>query len=90
MSTFGAVGTAVSVAGFEAAGLVAQNDGFALLVTVTATGTTDLPPNGYPVVALVRFKGGVETWRTMLNGPGVHASDGVSSTGDCEGFADNL
>jgi len=79
VTTFAAVGSAVSVAAFEAAGLVAQNDGFALMATVKPTGSTDIPPNSYTVVALIRFKNGVEAWRTMLNGPGVHAADGVSS-----------
>jgi hypothetical protein len=77
VSTFKAVGTAVSISGFEAAGLVAQNDGFALMATVSATGTTGLPPNNYPIVALIRYKNGVEAWRTPLNGPGVHAAAGV-------------
>jgi hypothetical protein len=80
VSTFAAVGTAVSVPGFEAAGLVAQNDGFALMATVTAIGTTDLPPNDYPIVSLIRFKNGAEAWRTPLNGPGVHAADEVGLT----------
>jgi hypothetical protein len=80
VSTFAAVGTAVSVPGFEAAGLVAQNDGFALMATVTTIGTTDLPPNDYPIVSLIRFKNGAEAWRTPLNGPGVHAADGVRLT----------
>lgn len=78
LTTFEAVGTAYKTAGYEAAGLVAQNDGFALMATVNATGTTDLPPNDYPVVSLIRYKDGAETWRTPLNGPGVHATDGAS------------
>jgi hypothetical protein len=77
VSTFAAVGTAVSIAGYEAAGLVAQNDGFALMATVNATGTTDLPTDNYPIVSLIRYKNGAEAWRTPLNGPGVHAADGV-------------
>jgi hypothetical protein len=76
-STFTAVGTAVSVAGYEAAGLVAQNDGFALMATVDATGTTDLPATGTPIVSLIRYKSGAEAWRQPLNGPGIHASQGV-------------
>lgn len=77
-STFAAVGTAFSTAGYEAAGLVARNDGFALLATVNATGTTDLPTDNYPIVSLIRVTDGAETWRTPLNGPGVHATAGVS------------
>jgi hypothetical protein len=77
-STFEAVGTAVKITGYEAAGLVAHNDGFAVMVTANATGTTDLPPTGDYVTTLVRYTNGTETWRTALNGPGVHAADGVS------------
>jgi hypothetical protein len=50
------------------------------MATVKATGTTDLPPDNYPIVSLIRYKDGAEAWRTPLNGPGVHAADGVSST----------
>jgi hypothetical protein len=77
VTTFSAVGVPITVKGFEAAGLVAQDDGFALLATVPATGTTDLPPNGYPIVSLIRYKDNVEAWRTPMNGPGVHAAEGV-------------
>lgn len=77
LTTFEAVGTAYTTAGYEAAGLVAQNDGFALMATVNATGTTDIPPDDYPIVSLIRYKDGAEAWRTPLNGPGVHAADGV-------------
>lgn len=77
VSTFTAVGTAVTIPGFEASGLVAQNDGFALFATVNATGTTDLPPDSEPIASLIRYTNGTESWRTALNGPGVHASDGV-------------
>lgn len=76
-TTFEAVGTAYETAGYEAAGLVAQNDGFALLANIDAAGTTDLPPTGDYVTAIIRFKSGVEAWRTPLNGPGVHAADMV-------------
>lgn len=72
------MGTAVTIPAFEAAGLVAHDDGFALMATVAATGTTDLPPNDYKIVKLFRYKGGVQSWATALNGPGVHAADGVS------------
>jgi hypothetical protein len=68
VTTFAAVGTAFSTAGYEAAGLVAQNDGFALLATVNATGTADIPPNSYPIISLIRVKDRAEAWRTPLNG----------------------
>ncbi len=84
-TTFAAVGTAVEITGYEAAGLVAQNDGFALMATVNATGTVDLPTGNEPIVGLIRYKNGVEAWTTMLNGPGVHASDGLTATPDANG-----
>jgi hypothetical protein len=77
-TTFGAIGTPVEILGYEAAGLVAQNDGFALMITTDAEGTIDLPTDNMHVVAVARYKNGVQTWKTFLNGPGVHASEGVS------------
>lgn len=61
-TTFGAVGSPYVTAGFEAGGLVAHNDGFALLTTVTATSSNsaELPPNDYPIVALIRYQNGAE------------------------------
>lgn len=59
--TFAAVGTAFSTAGYEAAGLVAQDDGLALMATVNATGTTDLPPDDSAILALIRSKLGLKT-----------------------------
>ncbi|KAH8597026.1 hypothetical protein B0O99DRAFT_508949 [Bisporella sp. PMI_857] len=84
-ATFAAVGTPFSTKGYEAAGLVAQNDGFALLATIDASGSTDLPPDNTPIVSLIRVKGGVEAWRTPLNGPGVHAADGLTDTAEANG-----
>lgn len=78
-TTFTAVGTDVKIPGYEAAGLVARNDGFAVMVTADASGTTDLPPSGQHVTAVVRYKDGAQLWKTALNGPGVHKSDGVCS-----------
>jgi len=77
-TTFANVGTAVKIPGFEAAGLVAHDDGFAVMATVAATGSADLPPNNYAIVKLFRYKAGVQSWATALNGPGVHKADGVS------------
>ncbi|RDW88970.1 hypothetical protein BP6252_01002 [Coleophoma cylindrospora] len=85
LTTFAAVGTAYKTTGYEATGLVAQNDGFALLATVNATGTTDLPTDNEPIVSLIRVKDGAEAWRTPLNGPGVHASAGLTATPDANG-----
>ncbi|KAM3084166.1 hypothetical protein ACMFMF_001523 [Clarireedia jacksonii] len=49
---FTAVGEAVSVTAYEAAGLVAQDDGFALMATINATSTTDAnnAPSKYHVL----------------------------------------
>ncbi|RDW94450.1 hypothetical protein BP5796_00213 [Coleophoma crateriformis] len=85
LTTFAAVGTAYKTTAYEATGLVAQNDGFALLATVNATGTTDLPTDNEPIVSLIRVKDGAEAWRTPLNGPGVHASAGLTATPDANG-----
>lgn len=78
VTTFAGVGTAVTIPAYEAAGLVAHDDGFAVMATVVATGTADLPPNDYKIVKLFRYTSGVQSWATALNGPGVHAADGVS------------
>ncbi|ESZ89975.1 hypothetical protein SBOR_9637 [Sclerotinia borealis F-4128] len=85
LSDFSAVGDAVFVTAYEATGLVAHNDGFALMATVNATGTTDLPTDGSPIVSIIRYTNGTKTWETALNGPGVDASDGLTSTPDANG-----
>ncbi|KAI9650718.1 hypothetical protein NHQ30_000741 [Ciborinia camelliae] len=85
LTDFTAVGDAVSVTAYEAAGLVAHNDGFALMATVNATGTANLPTDGSPIVSIIRYTNGVKSWETALNGPGVHASDGLTSTPDANG-----
>lgn len=84
LADFSAVGDAVSVTAYEAAGLVAQNDGFALMATVNATGT-NLPTDGSPIVSIIRYKNGAKSWETALNGPGVHVSDGLTSSPDANG-----
>lgn len=76
-TTFTAVGTPVTIPGYEAAGLVAHDDGFALMVTIDASGTSDLPPENEPIVALIRYTNGAEAWRTPLNGPTVQSPEGV-------------
>lgn len=85
VNTFTAVGSAATIPGFEASGLVAQNDGFALMATVTPAGSVDLPPNNFPIVAVIRYKNGKEAWRAPLNGPGVHKDKGLSATPDANG-----
>ena len=70
--------------GKEAGGLVAQNDGFALLTNIVVTGSS-APPDDTPVPVLVRYTNGAETWRTFVAGPGVHTADGLSAAVDMNG-----
>ena len=85
--TFAATGTSVTIAaGKEAGGLVAHNDGFALLTNeALPSGTTDAPPGNTPVPVLYRYTNGKQSWKTFLGGPGVHASDGLSASPDLNG-----
>ncbi|KAF7867331.1 hypothetical protein EAF04_005414 [Stromatinia cepivora] len=85
LTDFTAIGNAISITAYEAAGLVAHNDGFALMATVNATGTSNLPTDGSPIVSIIRYTNGRKTWETALNGPGVHASDMLTSTPDANG-----
>ncbi|KAF2117926.1 hypothetical protein BDV96DRAFT_464899, partial [Lophiotrema nucula] len=86
-STFAAVGTATTVSGAkEAGGLVAHNDGFALLTNeALPSGTTDAPAGSTPVPVLYRFTSGKQTFKTFLGGPGVHEDDGLSASPDLNG-----
>ncbi|KAJ5805655.1 uncharacterized protein N7503_003257 [Penicillium pulvis] len=86
-TTLEATGTTVTVSGGkEAGGLVAHNDGFAVLVNeAMPSGTTNAPPSDTPVAVLYRYTDGKQTWKTWLGGPGVHASDGLSSSPDMNG-----
>ncbi|KAJ5364330.1 uncharacterized protein N7496_010043 [Penicillium cataractarum] len=86
-TTFAATGTTVTVTGGkEAGGLVAHNDGFALLTNeAMPSGTTNAPPSDTPVPVLYRYTDGKQTWKTWLGGPGVHASDGLSASPDLNG-----
>ncbi|KAJ5741114.1 hypothetical protein N7493_000986 [Penicillium malachiteum] len=86
-TTFEATGTTVTVSGGkEAGGLVAHNDGFAVLVNeVMPSGTTNAPPSDTPVPVLYRYTDGTQTWKTWLGGPGVHTSDGLSAATDMNG-----
>ncbi|RPB01017.1 hypothetical protein L873DRAFT_726269 [Choiromyces venosus 120613-1] len=78
--TFAAVGSPVKISNAkEAGGLVAQNDGFAVLVNIDNSQTT------YPIATIVRYKGGAKAWSTAVNGPGVHESDGLTSSPDMNG-----
>ncbi|THY32991.1 hypothetical protein D6D01_02427 [Aureobasidium pullulans] len=85
--TFAAVGSAVTVkGGKEAGGLVAHNDGFALLTNeALPSGTSNAPADSTPVPVLYRYTEGEQTFKTFLGGPGVHESDGLSASPDLNG-----
>ncbi|KAH8734672.1 hypothetical protein BGZ61DRAFT_341749 [Ilyonectria robusta] len=75
-TTFAAVGTAVSISGgLEAGGLVAHDDGFALLTNEVVSGQAD----GVGIAVLYRYTNGVKTFRTLLGGPDIDASDSLAS-----------
>lgn len=79
-STFAAVGDAVTVStGKEAGGLVAHNDGFALLTNEAVSGVTD------PVAVLYRYTSGKQSWKTYLGGPDVENSSGHTASPDLNG-----
>ncbi|KAF8600311.1 hypothetical protein BDV93DRAFT_447708 [Ceratobasidium sp. AG-I] len=88
-TTFASNGDAVKIANAkEAGGLVAHNDGFALLTTLpvaSGTAAADTPPDSNPIATLIRYKNGAQAWSTALNGPGVHTADGLSATPDING-----
>ncbi|KAI8719538.1 hypothetical protein NCS52_00734900 [Fusarium sp. LHS14.1] len=65
--TFAAVGTPVTIkAGEEAGGLVAHNDGFAILTNEVVSGeSTD------PLPVLYKYTNGKQTFRTLLGGSGL-------------------
>ncbi|KUI66656.1 hypothetical protein VM1G_02159 [Cytospora mali] len=87
-TTFKATGTVVTVAGGkEAGGLVAQDDGFALLTNeAMPSGTTNAPPDNSPVPVLYRFDAsGTQLWKTWLGGPDVTDSMGDMAAPDMNG-----
>ncbi|EME81929.1 uncharacterized protein MYCFIDRAFT_77746 [Pseudocercospora fijiensis CIRAD86] len=86
-SAFTATGTAVTVdAVQEAGGLVAHNDGFALLANEPiATTVENAPPSGTPVPAIYRYTNGEQTFKTFVAGPGVHEEAGLSMSPDMNG-----
>ena len=85
--TFTATGQTVTIPGVkEAGGLVAHNDGFALLTNeAMPIGTTNAPPGNTPVAVLYRYTGGKRTWKTWLGGPNVHPKEGLSMSPDLTG-----
>lgn len=86
-STFSATGTVVTIPNVkEAGGLVAHNDGFALLGNEPiATTVENAPPSGTPVPAIYRYTNGEQSWKTFVAGPGVHEEDGLSMSPDMNG-----
>ncbi|TKX22229.1 hypothetical protein C1H76_5518 [Elsinoe australis] len=79
-STFAAVGSTVTIANAsEAGGLVAHNDGFAVLANSAATGVSPAPPGGTPIAKLHRFTTGATEpkWTAALGGPAVTAGQGI-------------
>ncbi|KAG8157220.1 hypothetical protein KVR01_012928 [Diaporthe batatas] len=87
-TTFKAKGAAVTVAGGkEAGGLVAQDDGFALLTNeAMPSGTANAPPDSTPVPVLYRFDAaGTQKWKTWLGGPDVASGQGNMAAPDLNG-----
>lgn len=86
-STFKAVGDAVTVTGAkEAGGLVAHDDGFAILTNeALPSGTANAPKDDVPVPVLYRYAGGKQSWKTWLGGPTVQSSSGHSASPDLNG-----
>ncbi|KAF9890099.1 hypothetical protein FE257_006260 [Aspergillus nanangensis] len=85
--TFAAKGSAITISGAkEAGGLVAHNDGFALLTNeAMPSSTANSPPDGTPVPVMYRYTDGKQTWKTWLGGPDVHPDDGLSMSPDLNG-----
>lgn len=87
-TTFAATGINVTVTGGkEAGGLVAQDDGFALLTNeAMPTGTTNAPADSTPVPVLYRFSAaGAQEWKTWLGGPNVTDAYGHMAATDMNG-----
>lgn len=87
-TTFTATGTAVSVAaGKEAGGLVAHDDGFALLTNeALPSGTANGPTDGASVPVLYRFDAsGTQLWKTWLGGPSIDDDMGHLAAPDMNG-----
>jgi len=86
-SSFTAVGPAVTVTGAkEAGGLVAHDDGFALLTNeAMPSGTANAPPASTPVAVLYRYTSGKQTWKTWLGGPDNVGGMGALASPDLNG-----
>ena len=78
-STFEAKGSAITIRkAREVSGIVAQNDGFAVLVKID----TDAPGIPFPIATIIRYKGTTRAWERPINGPSVPplGSVGISPT----------
>lgn len=87
-TTFKATGTPTTVSGGkEAGGLVALDDGFALLTNeAMPSGTTNAPPSDTPVPVLYRFDAsGTQQWKTWLGGPSIDDAGGHMCAPDMNG-----
>lgn len=87
-TTFAAKGTPVTVTGGkEAGGLVALDDGFALLTNeALPTGTQNAPADSTPVAVLYRFDAsGTQKWKTWLGGPTINDDMGHLASPDING-----
>lgn len=86
-STFSAVGTPVTVTGGrEAGGLIAHDDGFALLTNeALPPGTANAPPLNTPVAVMYRYSLGKQLWKTYLGGPNNVGDMGALASPDMNG-----
>lgn len=72
-STFAAKGPAVSIEkAKEVSGIVAQDDGFAVLVNIDTEGVK------FPIATIIRYQGTKKAWERPINGPTVNSGKGVS------------
>ncbi|CAI4215641.1 unnamed protein product [Parascedosporium putredinis] len=80
-TTFAAVGAAVTIStGKEAGGLVAHNDGFAILTNEVSSSSGST----IPIPVIYRFKNGQQAWKTYIGGRNVD-SDGANASPDING-----
>ncbi|KAG7444017.1 uncharacterized protein BT62DRAFT_901227 [Guyanagaster necrorhizus] len=79
-TSFTSVGDVVTITGTEAGGLVAHDDGFAVLIKTTATGSENLPTDDMPIAVVVRYTDGELSWSTELNGPSSYGAGSIGRT----------
>jgi hypothetical protein len=86
--TFKAVGATKTISGAkEAGGLIAHNDGFAILTNEPLpSGTENAPPSNTPVACITRYTDGKKSWKTYLGGPSVSNDyGGLNASPDMNG-----